>query len=53
MSCAFNNHVVTNGTGIPVVNPPVGADCDCGEFVVTGVPAVPLQYSPTGRLMGR
>jgi hypothetical protein len=51
--CSFNNHVITGGRGIVIAMPVVGQVCDCGKFVATGVPAVPLQYSPTGRLVGR
>ena len=54
--CFFNQHNVTGGTGIPVLNPVAGANCDCGEMVVyvdSGSGARVFHYSQTGRLVGR
>jgi len=56
MSCFYNMHNWTNGTGIPVAAPAKGQPCDCGETqanydAATG--ALVWQWTPTGRLQGR
>ena len=53
--CFFNQHNVTGGTGIPVLNPVAGANCDCGKTLAAydNTGKLIWQETPTGRLLGR
>jgi hypothetical protein len=58
MACAFNNHVTTNGTGIPlpVTSLVEGQPCDCGLLSVHFMGATTIEalvYTKNGQLKGR